>query len=1597
VFDEADARFAAVRRRLGELLDPTQMAAAARNTLNAHYTDAGLVQAIWAGLSELGFSGGKVLEPGCGSGGFIGFAPAGTQVVGVELDPTTAAITSALYPDAQVLAESFADTRIAEASFDAAVGNVPFGKLVLHDRVHNPSGHSIHNHFIVKTLHLVRPGGIVALLSSRYTFDARNPGARREMAELGDLLGAVRLPEGAHRRAAGTNVVTDLIILRRRLPGEPGRGAAFERTVVVDVDGGAVTINEYFAANPTHVLGELYCGRGVYGDDECLVRGRRDAAPDLAVALAGIAAAARAAGLTMAPAMLGPTVPAPVAALARRGAKPDGFIEIAGDGFTTRRHGVQVPYACPATQRSELAALLGIRDTMIALLEAEAASQEDTAANARLRDTLNQRYDHYVARWGPINRFAWRRTGRMNDDGVEIRARVRPPRGGFRSDPNASVLDALEIFDPEDGQASKAAIFSRRVIAPPPARLGADTPQDALAICMDNYGEVRLDEIARLLGTGSAQARSALESLVFDDPETSALVPAAAYLSGNVRAKLAAARSAAASDSRYLANVEALTAVLPVELRPGQIEARLGASWIADRYVADFLNDILDEQWVKVEHAGGAEWNVDGGRWGVLATSTWGTRRRSAGELVQSLLRQSEIRVDDVDGDGKHWPNLDETLAARDKAARLAERFSAWVWEDAVRADALAAAYNERFNCITLRSYDGASLALPGLALSFEPRPHQLAGVARMIAEPAVLLAHEVGAGKTAVMAMGCMELRRLGLAAKPALVVPNHMVEQFGREFLQCYPRARVLVGTKADLAGPEGRRRLVARCATGDWDAIIISHSTFERIPLSYEHRVEYMDRETQRIRAWLEGSRAGVGLAVKRLERALLRAQERIKSKLDTGKFDTGISFELTGIDYLAVDEAHLFKNLCTPSNIAGAAITGSQRAQDLDMKLDWLRRHNDGGRCVTFATATPIANSVTEAYVMQHYLQPALLEAAGIECFDTWAATFAETRTAVELDPDGTTYRTKSRFAKFVNVPELLRMLHVSADVKTAADLGLPTPALLGGAPETVVVPGSDELAGLVRTLGERAEAVRAGQVEPTEDNMLKISSDGRLAALDLRLVGRARPAGPTKLDVAAERIATIWAAHRDEHFVDAAGLAHPRPGALQLVFCDLGVPSSSPERWNAYDELRSQLVARGLPHGAVRFVHEARSDHDKEELFAACRAGSVAVLIGSTARMGIGTNVQARAIALHHLECPWRPAELTQRDGRIMRQGNQNPVVQIIRYVTEGSFDTYTWQTIERKAHFIGQLMRNRLDVREIDDIGDAELSYAEVKALAAGNPRLIEKAGLDTEATRLVRLERAWQLSQDSLARDAERFARDLASAQGELVIALEALSTRVATHGDQFAMTVDGHTYTARRPAGQALIDHLVAEADRPGHSRERVVERSAAPLGSIGGFGLAARAWRSADGRGASLELVGLPRSKIELTHADLAPPMASGVVSRLEKRVALIESLVSIIAGEVGQAKGELARAQAGLGESFPHASALLGVRQRSAALQAELDELGRPEAMPPAPGPAMTTTSQPRPTPRPSPRNIPARHPPPAHSPRRSARSPRGPRL
>ncbi len=1567
VFDDHDPDWQTEREQLHGLLDEPAWAAARRTTLNAHYTDPALVQTIWDVVAGLGFDGGRVLEPGCGSGTFLGLAPAAAEMVGVELDPTSAAIAAALYPAAQVRAESFVDTRFPGGWFDAVVGNVPFGKVALHDPVDNVNRHTIHNHFILKTLRLTRPGGIVAVLTSHYTLDAVNPAARREISGYADLVAAVRLPTGAHRRTAGTDTVTDLLILRRRDPDTTPADPTWEQVTSRQIDGLPVKVNAYFDDHPDHILGTLGMEHGLH-DGTLFVHD--DDLPTLPARLRGALAEvgdyAHRHGLEYAP-RPEPDSDAPETAQPAgvpAGSEWDGTLHAREDGgFEVTTDSMRVPFPVPASARTELRHLLRLRDAAITQLHLERGTLDDTDQIMTARSRLLFLWRQYVNRYGPINRYTTAPTGRVDEAGDPILSCRTPtaPRL-LREDPYGPLVFALEVFDDHTQQAQPAALLTHRVITPRPQRLGADTPAEALQITLDMLGRVDLNHIARLLGDTPDQTRARLGELVFDDPTTESLVAAPEYLSGNLRPKLDAARIAALTNDRFQVNVAALQAVLPDPLTPAEITARIGAVWISPAVHEQFLRELLNDPTLQVRCPLPAEWRVRKAmRATVRATQEWGTERRPAPDLFMALANQTPIRVDDTvkDANGRDRLvfNPTETAAAQDKAEALQERFEDWVWEEPARATQLADEYNRRFNSIVLRDYSTEAdyLTFPGMSATFTLRAHQKAAVARMISEPAVGLFHEVGAGKTAEMVTGAMELKRLGMVNKPAVVVPNHMLEQFSREWLQIYPQARILAAGTDSLTG-ERRRLFVARVAANDWDAVVLTRTAFQRLSLDPDAQTAFVNDTLNVLRAALTDVDKDDRLTVKGIEKRIQAEEERQKRLLDQPR-DPGISFEATGIDYLIVDEAHDYKNLHTQSHIPDANIDGSARALDLALKLDYLRRVH-GNRVVTVATATPIANSVTEAHVMQRYLRPDLLRDAGVEEFDAWAATFGQTVTEVEMAPTGGgAFRVKTRFARFQNVPEMLRMWHTFADVKTAEDLDLPTPLLTERTdgrrlPETVVIPATNEVLDYVRELGERAEAVAARAVPPTEDNMLKISTDGRKAALDIRLVHPDAIPLDVPLDAVADQIARIHHAHQGDRFLDTrTGEPSPLRGALQLVFCDLSTPAE--DRWNAYHDLRDRLATRGVPAERVRFVHEARNDAEKARLFAAAREGRISVLIGSTQRMGVGTNVQARAVALHDVDCPWRPADVAQRHGRILRQGNQNPEVHIYQYVVEHTFAAYMWQTIERKARFIAQIMRGRLDVREIDDITGDTLTAAEAKALASGNPLLLERSVALNETARLERLERAWHRGQSTLRATATHADRTLTAATADLA-ALTAAKTRVQDlSGEKFRITIGDRIYTSRTDAATALARWSTSTGI--GHARPVVDDRARGTVGQISSFPITARTQTDLGRVHLHLELDGIPGSTVRIPTDKALDPHDVGTIRMLENRVAGIDQLITMTRKRIDAATATRDDAARSLDAPFKHADALAAARAELSRVDAALAAVAQQSPSPPSTGP------------------------------------------
>lgn len=1586
VFDETKSEWAAEREQLRDVLDQPAWDAARRTTINAHYTSPEIASALWQTLVDLGFTDGDVLEPGCGSGNFVGLAPETARMVGVELDPTTASIAQALYPHATIRAESFAATRLPDAHFDAVIGNVPFGNITLHDPAHNVGRHSMHNHFILKSLALTRPGGIVAVITSSFTLDSADPSARQEMSALADLVGAVRLPTGAHRRSAGTEALTDILILRRREPGRDSIDTTWEHVTARDLEGVTIRGNAYYDAHPEHILGTVSVGEGMYGAHTVHVT-----SPDLTgtpeqlrALLDRIVQQAKVDNLTLTPAepheleQRQATIAAHTHHWNGTIVAADQPYDVGGKkhAFHVAHHGYLAPLAVPPKQWTELRALLQLRDQATALLEAEAEAAPDETSLTKQRTTLRATYEAYRDRYGALNRFSWSEARRsspahdpdtgarlydaqgqpVTEESTQLRRLVPPVMRTFRQDPGSPLVRALETFDENTQQGSPAGVLTQRQVVPRTTAAQAETPADALALSLDATGGVDLARIATLLGTDETTARTQLGDLVWRDPASGELIQAAEYLSGDVRTKLEQAEAAAATDAAWQDNVAALRAVLPDPIGIEEIEARLGSVWISPEVHQEFLTTLLGDDSITVENPLPGIWTVrTEARHNIRSTNEWGTPRRPAPALAEALMEQREIKVYDTvsgpDGRDRLILNPVDTTAAQEKAAALQDRFSEWVWEDPARANQLAETYNRRFNNIVLRDYSRAGdwLTLPGLAATITLRPHQRAAVARMIAEPAVGLFHQVGAGKTLEMIVGVTELRRMGLVRKPCVVVPNHMLEQITREWLQAYPTARILAASGDDLGTntSEKRRLFVARAAANEWDAVVFTQGAFKKIGVSGDFQAEYIETHLKELRTTQDIARSAGASSVKKIEKAVLRAEERWKKALDIPR-DPGVTFEATGVDYVVVDEAHMYKNLTTVSNISDAAIDGSQQAQDLHMKLEYLRARY-GARVATLATATPLANSVTEAYVMQRYLRPDLLTAAGINSFDGWAATFGKTVTEMELGPAGD-FRIKSRFASFHNVPELLRMWHVFADVKTAKDLNLPTPAIAQRSDgerdvETVVLAPTPELEDYIAHIAERADRVANREVPARADNMLLISTDGRKAALDLRLVDpAARQSGTRKLDVVASRILRHWHATRDTIYADpVTGDPSPLPGSLQLVFCDLGTPGG--QQWNAYTDLKRLLTEGGIPANAIRFIHEAKNDAEKGRLFAAARTGHISVLIGSTAKMGVGTNVQARVSALHHIDCPWRPADIEQRDGRAIRQGNQNPEVALYRYVVERSFDAYSWQTVARKAGFIHQVMSGNLTTREIEDIGSTAFSAAEAKALASGNPLILDKANAEADLAKLRRQEVAHHRSQSALLANRDNAQRDLDIATTSLASLHTATARTSDVSGDNFHMTIDNRRYTSRGEAAKALSAWATTtRVDLRSPHQEPV------PCGDIAGHVLLIGATTNhAIGdmrRLLAVELQDVPLSRSSLP-ADDVLGAGIGLIRTIENKTTVIPRNIQTLEKQAHQARTTITEASQRIGTPFPKAVELRRAQERLAEINQAIDAQLKPQ--------------------------------------------------
>lgn len=1480
------------QKKLKELLETASLDSARSTVLNAHYTSPTVIRATYAAVSRLGFTHGRVLEPACGLGHFFGLMPeamaARSQLTGVEIDRVTARLTALLYPDAEIQAQPFEETTLPTNSFDLAISNVPFGDYAPFDPKLNGRKFKIHDYFFVAAAERVRSGGLIAFITTRGTLDKQYPHLREAVAKQCDLVAAIRLPNTAFKKNANTEVTTDIIILRKRTPGAKPAGPAWQesRPVPGGTEEKPIFLNEYYHERPTMMLGKLEQeAHGMYGRDEVTLAsdGR-----DLGEALAGAVAALpeniyQPLTETQAAAQR-QVIPVPV------GVKPNAYVltDHGGGGGIAVREGDELRLLTelsPATAR-RIRRLIYVRDAARDCLRTQVEDRpEPELAAARFR--LNQDYDYFVGQFGPVSHSA------------NMRA--------FAGDPDLPLLLSLENYDEANNTAVKTAIFRERTIQRRVAVTTAGGAKEALVVTLSERGRVDLEHIGRLLGKAEAEFLPELQGAIFHNPVTKRWETDDEYLSGNVREKLALAERVAREDDRYRLNAEALREVQPVELKATEIDARLGAAWIPAEDVAAFGQEILrvhGPRDVRVSHVPQfGLWTVEVSHYaktGVANRSEWGTSRVAAYELLEAALNLRTPTVYDYDEKKSPKVNPVATEAAREKQQKIKDRFAEWIWQDDARRERLVAFYNREYNHTRLRVFSGEHLTLPGASPTIALRAHQKAGVWRILQSPNALLAHVVGAGKTYTMAAAAMELKRLGLARKPMFVVPNHMLGQFSTELLTLYPGANVLVAGKDDFASAR-RRELMSRIATNNWDAVIVTHSGFERLPMSERAQKEFLTAQLVELEECIreqKGKTSGSSdtRMVKQLERAKKKLMGKIKTMAAVHRKDDTLTFEEIGVDRLFIDEAHAFKNLfyvTKMTRVAGLPQTASERAFDMFLKVQHVQRMNDGGG-VVFATGTPIANTMAEMFTMQRYLQMEVLRRQHLQHFDAWAGTFGETVSAMELAPDGAGYRLNTRFARFVNVPELMRLFRQTADVQTADMLKLPVPELEGGKPQIIRAPATAELKTFVNSLAKRAEKLKSGLVDPSEDNMLKITGEGRKAALDLRLMRPAVPDHPeSKVNLAVREIFKIWQATGEQRLT-------------QMVFCDLSTPQTDGRRLSVYQDLKTKLIALNVPADEIQFMQEHDSDAAKMSLFKDVRSGRVRVLMGSTQKMGAGTNVQAKLVALHHLDAPWRPADIEQREGRIRRQGNTNATIKIFRYVTEGSFDAYMWQTLETKAKFISQVMTGETAARRIEDLDAPALTYAEVKAIASGNPMIVEKAKVDAEVMKLSRLRAEHCESQYSHRGRLRMMEQDVTRLERQMVATEKDIAMRQDTQGEKFKIVLDGEIFTDRVKAGAALI--YLVEDHRTDHLLGRA---SPTVLGEFAGFKLEYRST--------------LP-DKVTLRGASeyvaSVSPSPVGTISSLEHAARSVEDQAERPRQELAQTKQNLAELSKLAGNVWEH---------------------------------------------------------------------------
>ena len=1321
-FDPDKDNWAKEYAELKGLLSEDEYAAARSSTLNAHYTSPVVIRAIYDAVEKMGFQAGNILEPSMGVGNFFGMLPDTLQdsrLYGVELDSITGRIAKKMYPQADITVAGF-ETTDRRDFYDLAVGNVPFGQYKVNDKAYNKLGFSIHNYFFAKAIDQVRPGGIVAFVTSRYTMDSKDSTARKHMAERADLLGAIRLPNNAFRANAGTDVVSDIIFLQKRdrpIDHEPD-------WVQLGKTEDGFAINQYFVDHPEMVLGVLSTESTQYGREELTV------APLEGISLADQLAEAvqHIEGQYTEVEVETPDIADVENEKHILPADPEvknfSYTVVDGEVFY-RENSVMTQVELSDTAKGRVTGMVELRQIVNELIDQQLNDYPDKDIKAT-QAKLNIAYDAFTAKYGLLND---RKNGRL-----------------FEQDSSYYLLCSLENLDEQGQLKSKAAMFTKRTIRPERTVTSVDTPSEALAVSIGEHGKVDLPYMAELLGTPGEYGRitAELSGVIFKDPASDPTDPEAGwqmadeYLSGDVRAKLRMARFAAETNPEFAVNVEALTKAQPRELEASEIDVRLGATWLAPEIIQKFMTETFQIPYylrhaVKVRYSPyTAEWRVEGktatGRSDIISSETYGTSRANAYKILEETLNLKDVRIydtiEDAEGKPKRVLNKRETMLAQQKQQVIKDAFANWVWQDPQRRIALVKQYNELFNSTRPREYDGSHIKFVGMNPEITLREHQRNAIAHVLYGGNTLLAHEVGAGKTYEMAASAMEAKRLGLCQKSLFVVPNHLTEQWASEFLNLYPNAKLLVARRKDFE-TANRKKFCARIATGDYDAVIIGHSQFERIPLSFERQERIIQEQIYETLAAINELKvhAGENFSIKQMEKTRKTLETKLEKLRSDERKDDVITFEQLGVDRLFVDESHAFKNLFLTTkmrNVAGLSTSEAQKSSDMFGKCRYLDEIT-GGRGVVFATGTPVSNSMTELYTVMRYLQYSTLQQKKLTHFDCWASTFGETTTAIELAPEGTGYRARTRFAKFFNLPELMSMFKEVADIKTSDQLHLPVPEARF---ETVVAKPSEIQKEMVQELSKRAADIHSGIVDASVDNMLCVTNDGRKIGLDVRLMNPMLPDDPnSKLNVCVQNVLKIWEEGKDQKLT-------------QLLFCDLSTPKND-GNFNVYEDIRKKLVAAGVPENEIEFIHNADTEAKKAALFSKVRSGDVRVLLGSTAKMGAGTNVQSRLVAVHHLDVGWKPSDMTQRNGRIIRQGNRNKEVKVFNYVTEGTFDAYLWQTLENKQRFISQIMTSKSPVRSCDDVDEQALSYAEVKALCAGNPLIKEKMDLDVQVAKL--------------------------------------------------------------------------------------------------------------------------------------------------------------------------------------------------------------------------------------------------------------------